>query len=303
MAESKHLSGVFTVLSTPFSADDAIDHETLKGEIDWLIDQRVDGLVLAIVSEVLRLSAHERRELAQSVLQSAAGRLPVITSVGAESTKVAIQLAQWAEQDGAAAVMATPPTSFAALSQEIAKYYIAIIESVNIPVIVQDASNYLGQPLEISLYVQLIDKYGQARVQFKPEAKPVAARLRQLQEASGARARVFEGQGGADLMDTYPIGIVGTMPGAEIPWALVALWQALTSGDTARAAEIHAPIAQMVSHQRTLDSYVAVEKYLLVKQGIFTSARQRGPVGIHLDSQITQAIDSSYAKLIEILNR
>ncbi len=300
---SEPLHGVFTVLSTPFTSDDAIDHDILKKEIDWLIEAKVDGFVLAMVSEVLRLAAHERRELAQSVIASANGRVPLITSVGAESTKIATQLAQWAEADGVAAVMATPPSAFAPLSSEVAKYYISIIESVSIPVIVQDASNYVGHPLEISLYVELIDKYGEDRVQFKPEAKPVAQRLKQLKDASGARAKVFEGQGGADLMDTYPIGVVGTMPGAEIPWGLVALWNALESGDIKRAAKIHAPIAKMVAHQTTLDSYVAVEKYLLVKQGIFTSARQRGPVSVILDKTVTASIDSAYADLERVLNR
>ncbi len=300
---SEPLHGVFTVLSTPFTSDDAIDHDILKKEIDWLIEAKVDGFVLAMVSEVLRLAAHERRELAQSVIASANGRVPLITSVGAESTKIATQLAQWAEADGVAAVMATPPSAFAPLSSEVAKYYISIIESVSIPVIVQDASNYVGHPLEISLYVELIDKYGEDRVQFKPEAKPVAQRLKQLKDASGARAKVFEGQGGADLMDTYPIGVVGTMPGAEIPWGLVALWNALESGDIKRAAKIHAPIAKMVAHQTTLDSYVAVEKYLLVKQGIFTSARQRGPVSVILDKTVTTSIDSAYADLERVLNR
>ena len=300
---AQKLEGVFTVLSTPFTADDFIDHETLKKEIDWLIDTKVNGFVLAMVSEVLRLAAHERRELAQSVIESAKGRVPLVTSVGAESTKVATQLAQWAQEDGAAAVMATPPSAFAPLSSEVAKYYISIIESVEIPVIVQDASNYVGHPLEISLYVELIDKYGEDRVQFKPEAKPVAARLQQLKDASGARAKVFEGQGGADLMDTFPIGVVGTMPGAEIPWGLVALWNALKSGNMKRAAAIHAPIAKMVSYQTTLDSYVAVEKYLLVKQGIFSSARQRGPVSFVLDKSVTDVIDVAYGELEQIVKR
>ena len=300
---AQKLEGVFTVLSTPFKADDFIDHETLKKEIDWLIDTKVNGFVLAMVSEVLRLAAHERRELAQSVIESAKGRVPLVTSVGAESTKVATQLAQWAQEDGATAVMATPPSAFAPLSSEVAKYYISIIESVEIPVIVQDASNYVGHPLEISLYVELIDKYGEDRVQFKPEAKPVAARLQQLKDASGARAKVFEGQGGADLMDTFPIGVVGTMPGAEIPWGLVALWNALKSGDMKRAAAIHAPIAKMVSYQTTLDSYVAVEKYLLVKQGIFSSARQRGPVSFVLDKSVTDVIDVAYGELEQLVKR
>jgi 4-hydroxy-tetrahydrodipicolinate synthase len=104
-------------------------------------------------------------------------------------------------------------------------------------------------------------------------------------------------------MDTYPIGIVGTMPGAEIPWALVALWSALEAGDMKRAAEIHAPIAKMVSHQTTLDSYVAVEKYLLVKQGVFTNMRQRGPVSFILDKTVTDVIDAAYAELEALVKR
>jgi 4-hydroxy-tetrahydrodipicolinate synthase len=70
-----------------------------------------------------------------------------------------------------------------------------------------------------------------------------------------------------------------------------------------RAAEIHAPIAKMVSHQTTLDSYVAVEKYLLVKQGIFTNSRQRGPVSVILDDATIRAIDAAYADLERVLKR
>jgi 4-hydroxy-tetrahydrodipicolinate synthase len=164
-------------------------------------------------------------------------------------------------------------------------------------VIVQDASNYLGQPLDISLYVDLIDKYGAERVQFKPEAKPVKERLEMLRDASGGRALVFEGQGGVDLLDTYPIGIVGTMPGAEVPWALVALFKALKENDWDRARSIHTPLAKLISYQTTLDAYVAVEKYLLVKQGIFTSARQRGPVGFILTNEMKLEIDVAFDQL------
>jgi len=41
------LSGVFTVLSTPFNDDDSIDFVTLKNECDWLTEQGVNGFVLA----------------------------------------------------------------------------------------------------------------------------------------------------------------------------------------------------------------------------------------------------------------
>jgi 4-hydroxy-tetrahydrodipicolinate synthase len=291
------LTGVFNVLQTPLTETDEIDEAVFAREIEWLLECGIDGVVLAMVSEVLRFSAEDRRKQWQLVLKIIDGRVPVVASVGAESTYIATSLAKWAEIDGAAAVMATPPSAFATLSNEIKDYYVAIIESVKIPVIVQDASNYLGQPLDISLYVDLIDKYGAERVQFKPEAKPVKERLEMLRDASGGRALVFEGQGGVDLLDTYPIGIVGTMPGAEVPWALVALFKALKENNWDRARSIHTPLAKLISYQTTLDAYVAVEKYLLVKQGIFTSARQRGPVGFILTNEMKLEIDVAFDQL------
>jgi 4-hydroxy-tetrahydrodipicolinate synthase len=291
------LTGVFNVLQTPLTENDEIDELIFAREIEWLLGCGVDGVVLAMVSEVLRFSAEDRRKQWQLVLKLINGRVPVVASVGAESTYIATSLSKWAEIDGAAAIMATPPSAFATLSDEIKDYYVAIIESVKIPVIVQDASNYLGQPLDISLYVDLIDKYGAERVQFKPEAKPVKERLEQLRDASNGRALVFEGQGGVDLLDTYPIGIVGTMPGAEVPWALVALFKALKENNWDRARSIHTPLAKLISYQTTLDAYVAVEKYLLVKQGIFTSVRQRGPVGFILTDEMKVEIDVAFDQL------
>jgi 4-hydroxy-tetrahydrodipicolinate synthase len=291
------LTGVFNVLQTPLTETDEIDEAVFAREIEWLLECGIDGVVLAMVSEVLRFSAEDRRKQWQLVLKLINGRVPVVASVGAESTYIATSLSKWAEIDGAAAIMATPPSAFATLSDEIRDYYVAIIESVKIPVIVQDASNYLGQPLDISLYVDLIDKYGAERVQFKPEAKPVKERLELLRDASNGRALVFEGQGGVDLLDTYPIGIVGTMPGAEVPWALVALFKALKENNWDRARSIHTPLAKLISYQTTLDAYVAVEKYLLVKQGIFTSVRQRGPVGFILTDEMKVEIDVAFDQL------
>ncbi len=291
------LGGVFTVLQTPLTDNDQIDEEIFEREVEWLITCGVDGVVLAMVSEVLRFSAEERRAQWQVVVRLLRGRIPLVASVGAESTAIATMLSRWALNDGVAALMATPPAALAYLPGEISSYYVAIIESVSCPVLVQDASNYLGQPLDVSLYVDLIDAYGQERVQFKPEAKPVKARLEALKSKSGGRARVFEGQGGADLMDTFPIGIVGTMPGAEIPWAVVALWKALTESNWKRARAIHAPLLKLVSLQTTLDAYIAVEKYLLVKQGIFNSTRQRGPVGFVLSAETQSQIDVGFEEL------
>jgi 4-hydroxy-tetrahydrodipicolinate synthase len=250
----------------------------------------------------MRFSADERRLQWQSALKIINKRVPLIVSVGAESTAIAISLAKSAQADGATALMATPPAIFPATSDEIYTYYSEIIEAVKIPLIVQDASNYMGQPLDLELYGNLIEKYGTERVQFKPEAKPVKERAAALQEIAHGQARIFEGQSGIDLLDTHPLGLVGTMPGGEIPWAIIKLWNALESNDLELAKSIHNLVSQLVAFQQNIDGYVAVEKYLLVKQGIFESVRQRGPVRTILSSEVKIEIDQIFEKLVKMVN-
>ena len=294
--------GVYSVVQTPLDENDNIDQAIFKREIDWLIECGVKGLVLAMVSEVMRFSADERRLQWQSALKIINKRVPLIVSVGAESTAIAISLAKSAQADGATALMATPPAIFPATSDEIYTYYSEIIEAVKIPLIVQDASNYMGQPLDLVLYGNLIENYGTERVQFKPEAKPVKERVAALQEIANGQARVFEGQSGIDLLDTHPLGLVGTMPGGEIPWAIIKLWNALESNNLELAKSIHNLVSQIVAFQQNIDGYVAVEKYLLVKQGIFESVRQRGPVRTILSSEVKIEIDQIFEKLVKLVN-
>lgn len=298
---SNQLKGVFNVVSIPLNNEDQIDQYVLKKEIDWLIKCGCDGLVLAMVSEVLRFSAQERRVMWQKTLEYLQGRKPLVVSVGAESSAIAVELAKQAAFDGAAAVMATPPSAFKPTASEVKKYYQSIIEAVDIPTIVQDASNYLGEPIQLETYVELIDKYGENRVQFKPEAKPVAQRLDQLNKLSSNRAKVFEGQGGVDLLQTHPLGVKGSMPGAEIPWAIIELWRSLELGNLDKAKQIHQPVARLVALQTSLDAYIAVEKYLLVKQGVFINTNQRGPVGFKLDKQTTESIEAAYEDLTKVV--
>jgi dihydrodipicolinate synthase/N-acetylneuraminate lyase len=295
------LGGVFNVLSTPIDGADEIDLTVFEKEIEWLLKCGMNGAVLAMVSEVLRFSAAERRDQWKAAVKFLNGRAPLVVSVGAESSAIAIKLAKDAESDGASALMATPPSAFAATADEVKNYYVKIIEAVAIPVIVQDASNYLGKPIELSTYVELIDTYGNERVQFKPEAKPVKERLEELNKISGNRAKVFEGQGGIDLLDTHPLGVVGTMPGSEVPWALVALWKALNEQNLSLAQSIHTPLAKLISFQTTLDAYVSIEKYLLVKQGVLTNMNQRGPVGYKLTSEVEREIDKAYEDLAAVV--
>jgi len=293
-------TGVLPVLATPFDPDGSIAYPALRREIEFIIDHRADGVVLGMVSEVLRLSSEEREALTEATCQAVDGRVTVTASVGAESVVTAVRYAQHAQAVGADAVMAIPPTTTACDDSELDKYYSRIIEAVDIPVVVQDASGYLGRPLTIELQADLFRRYGD-RALFKPEAQPIGPRLSRLLDATGGQAKVYEGTGGLALVDSYKRGIVGTMPGPDIIWALVALWNALESGDDARVDELQGPLSVIVSIQNSLDSFVAVQKHLLKRQGVLTHTEARGPVGYHLDPATTREVDRVFDRLVEIV--
>lgn len=300
---SSLLTGVFPVFSTPFHEDESLDFATLEREIHYLFDAGADGIVAAMVSEILRLDVAERQELATMACRFAASRnKPAIISVGAESTHLAIQLAKQAQETGAAAVMAIPPVSVALGEAALLDYYRRITESIELPVIVQDASGYVGRPMSIALQAQMMKEYGPQRIQFKPEASPIGQRLSELRDATASQARIFEGTGGIALVDSYHRGIVGTMPGADLIDALVALWKALETGDTRRADRIGQPLAAMITLQTSLDAFVAVEKYLLVRRGVFKNTVARQPVGYRLDADTRREVDRLYDLLQEALS-
>jgi 4-hydroxy-tetrahydrodipicolinate synthase len=294
------LAGVLPVFQTPFNedADESIDVETLEQEIRWLFEHGADGIVMAMVSEVLRLSSDERRQLAELACRFGGERGAVIVSVGAESARLAEQFATHAAEQRADAVMAIPPVSITVLESELMRYYQRIIRSIDIPVIVQDASGYVGRPMSIALQVKLLEEFGPDRVLFKPEATPIGPRLTELRDASGGAAKVFEGTGGLALVDSFRRGIVGTMPGADLIDAVVALWRALRSGDERTVYEISTPLAALVGMQNSLDAFLAVEKYLLVKQGVFRNTHVRGPVGYLLDGETRAEVDRLFGLLM-----
>ena len=299
------LRGVLPVLHTPFTDDDRVDWDALAREIDWAFATGAHGVCVAMVSEVLRLTAAERLEMTRFVSRAAAGRGAAAISVGAESTRLALDFAQAAEQAGATAIMAIPPISTALPDEALGNYFAALAGGCALPLIVQDASGYVGRPIPLPLCVRLVDEFGPDKVLFKPEAPPLGPNLSALRDATGGRARIFEGSGGILLVDSFRRGIAGTMPGVDLLDGIVALWQALERQDDERAYELHAPICALVAlaMQAGLDGFLAIEKHLMVRRGLFASDRRRPPYAWSLDRETAAEVDRLFERFERAIRR
>ncbi|WP_437226861.1 dihydrodipicolinate synthase family protein [Planctomicrobium sp. SH661] len=297
------LHGVLPVLQTPFDADGSIDLPTLQKEIDWAFSLGADGVVIAMVSEILRLTTSTRNQLTEQTCQMAARRGSVVISVGAESTRQAIEWAQHAQECGAHAVMAIPPVATSLGSTGIVNYFSAIADSVEIPLIVQDASSYVGAAIDLKVYQVLLDRFGPDRIYFKPEASPLGPNLSRLRDATQGQARIFEGSGGINLVDCYRRGICGTMPGMDLLDGIIALWKALELGDEKKIYQLALPISALVAIQLSagLDGFLAIEKYLLKQRGIFKNTLQQEPTSWSLDEETRSEVDRLFTILQQAL--
>jgi dihydrodipicolinate synthase/N-acetylneuraminate lyase len=296
MPEPLQLTGVLPVIQTPFTDRDDIDFVALRAEIEWAVEQGVDGLTVGMVSEILRLTPGERRDLASAVCEATSGIISVI-SCGAESTVEAVRLAVHAESVGATSLMAIPPLHVRLSDASLIDHYAAIMRATTIPLVVQDASGYVGRPMSPAVLVRLYDLFGN-RVHAKPEAPPTGPNLSAIRDATQGRVRVFEGTGGAALIDSFRRGIDGTMPATDVCWAVRTIWDALKAGDDETAYRVSGPLCSLISLQTELDAFVAIEKHLLCRQRVLPSRRQRGPLGYILSEETIAEVDRLFDRLM-----
>jgi 4-hydroxy-tetrahydrodipicolinate synthase len=102
----KQITGSIVALVTPFHADGSVDYPTLRKLIDWHIAEGTDCIgVVGTTGESPTVSVEEHCEIIRVSVEQAkthgAKRVPIMAGCGANSTKEAIELAQFAKNVGA----------------------------------------------------------------------------------------------------------------------------------------------------------------------------------------------------------
>ncbi|MFC1500177.1 dihydrodipicolinate synthase family protein, partial [Candidatus Zixiibacteriota bacterium] len=108
-----NLEGVIVPLVTPFSMDGTIDTGGLTRQIGWLSGRGLTGVVaLGSTGEAPYLERDERREVIASAAGSREKGTLLLAGVGAESTRLTIQLASDAAEAGADALLVVNPSFY-----------------------------------------------------------------------------------------------------------------------------------------------------------------------------------------------
>jgi dihydrodipicolinate synthase/N-acetylneuraminate lyase len=276
MSSSNSFAGIYPALCTPFDEGDAVDLPAQKRLVRFAIDSGAHGLVaFGLAGEVHRLSVPERKALTDAILEETGGAVPVFVGAGAESVAAAIDLAKYAEDAGAAAVVLPAPAGVTS-SAAVVDYFARVAASVALPVAIQDAPAYLGIELGPQTVESAITKAPNISI-VKVEAGP--SELSRWVSTLGEDVSVWGGDGGVYLLDAIQVGAAGVIPGLDLVDVLVRVYELDRRGERAEAEALFARALPMLvfEMQHSIDHYNACAKRVLKFRGLLDHTLVRSP--------------------------
>lgn len=273
------LYGIVVPIITPLTEEDRIDVGSLKRLVDHCIDGGLQCLYpCGTTGEMMYLSVEERKLVAETVIQHAAGRVPVFVHVGAWNQAATIELAQHAAAAGADGIGVVTPVFYKLSDQGLIDYYTAVAQSVpaDFPVylygIPQNAVNDLDAYVCREVSTQCPNVVG-AKYSF-----PNMTRLQELMTVNDGDFSVLVGPD--HLFEAVvAVGGDGVVSGNAmcIPEHYAALWKALQKGDYKLATCLQRR-TNILNSTMCARNNIAAYKVILKKEGVISTTRMRRPM-------------------------
>lgn len=271
------IRGIVPILPMPFAADEQADYEAIPALVDFAVACGAAAVGFpAFGSEFYKLDGGERERAIGEVIRSAAGRLPVIVQCNHGHGGVAAKMAGAAEKQGADFINVALPRAFAVSEEQLLEFGRTVCEATSLPVVLQDW-NPMGEPVDAGFVARLHAACPNLRF-VKYEDPATGRRARELRELTGGGVGVFSGWGGSHLIQAFPGGICGAMPGLSLCDRFVQIWKHCCAGDCRAALDAYSAIAAFVQFGlQTFEIFHHAEKRLLQARRVLASAVVRSP--------------------------
>ncbi len=152
------LKGALVAIVTPFRADGQVDEESLRGLIEWHIENGTDGIVpCGTTGESPTLSHEEHRRVVKITVEQVNKRVPVVAGAGSNSTAEAIGLAKYAKEVGADAALIVTPYYNKPTQEGIYRHFAAIAKEAALPLVPYNIAGRTGVNIEPATLARLAE--------------------------------------------------------------------------------------------------------------------------------------------------
>jgi 4-hydroxy-tetrahydrodipicolinate synthase len=233
---SPHWQNVFPAVTTQFHQDQSLDLDATANHFEALIESGVSGLIVCgSLGENQTLQPDEKRAVVKCAVDTARGRVPVLSGVAEMSTLAAIRYMQDCENLGASGFMIMPAMVYKADNREVMHWFRTMAKATPLPWMLYN--NPVGYVIDVTpeMFVELADVENLVAIK---ESSANPRRITELRNLVGDRYQLFTGVD--DLILECSInGIDGWVSGSGIafPKENQKLWNLTREGrwDEARA--------------------------------------------------------------------
>lgn len=139
------IRGSIVAIVTPMAEDGSVDFPALRRLVEWHIAEGTDGIVaVGTTGESATLDVEEHFAVVRCVVETAAGRVPVIAGTGANATAEAIEWTAEGRNAGADACLLVTPYYNKPPQEGLYRHYKAIAEAVDVPIILYNVPGRTG---------------------------------------------------------------------------------------------------------------------------------------------------------------
>jgi 4-hydroxy-tetrahydrodipicolinate synthase len=151
------LRGCGTALVTPFLGDGSIDDKALRSLVAWQVESGIDFLVpCGTTGETPTLSHAEWRQVIETTIEVAAGRVPIVAGATSYSTAEAVQKAsEVAKIKGVDAILTASPYYNKPTQEGQYQHFKAIAEAIDIPIVLYNVPGRTGVNIEPDTLLRL----------------------------------------------------------------------------------------------------------------------------------------------------
>jgi len=295
------LKGIFPVIPTLFTDDNALDLEAQRQVIRFALNAGAHGLVFpGVASEYNFLTPAERGELIALVADEVGDRVPIVGGASAPTPEEVIVAGQQAAASGINHLMIMAPGGLGKDLDAHQSFFSKVSTGLpNAEIILQNAPSPIGAGLEAGA-IAAIAAGNSAITYVKEETLPSGPAITKLARAGIPHLKAVFGGGGARyIIDELDRGALGAMPAVELTDLHVALWNAYADDDHSKARDLYRLSLPLLVSQAVYR--MRLTKYVLMKRGIADALSVRAPLP-ELDDYTKRDLDQMIIDLESALS-
>ncbi len=201
-----NLKGLGVALVTPFKKDKTVDYEALRRMVEYVIEGKANYIVvLGTTGETPALFPEEKYEIRKTIIETNAGRVPLVLGVGGNNTMAIVNELKSDDFTGFEAVLSVVPYYNKPSQEGIYRHYEAIATNSPLPVILYNVPGRTGVNMTAATTLSLARDFDNII-----GVKEASGNFLQIEEIIKNKPERFDVISGDDSI-TYPLMTLGAV--------------------------------------------------------------------------------------------